>query len=66
MFAASGVNFDEGRSQGVLAARDVAFGALRKRQPSLVLAPLTAHPAILGTSKHARFTVSTAASQPTC
>lgn len=35
-------------------------GCLCKRQTAWFWLPLTAHPAMLGTSKHARFTVSTA------
>lgn len=48
--------FDEGRSQGVLAARDAPLQAPRGGG----LAPLTAHPAMLGTSKNTRFNVSSA------
>lgn len=62
----SGDAFDEGRSQGVLAARDHDCARLRasaSAQPACSGAPLTAHPAgawELGSSKHARFTVSSA------
>lgn len=48
--------FDEGRSQGVLAAR----GAPLQAPTGGWLAPLTAHPAMLGTSKNTRFNVSSA------
>lgn len=61
VFLQSGVVFDEGRSQGVLAARDPAVSpsqapaGLGWRPPDSSL-----HPAMLGSGKHARLTVSTA------